>query len=212
MENVIQGSAEWLALRAGKVTASRVADVLAKTKTGYGASRANYLAELICERLTGQPAERFTNAAMAWGSEKEPEARSTYAFLNDVDVVEIGFVAHPTIANAGCSPDGLVGDAGLVEFKCPNSSTHIDTLLGQSVPEKYVKQIQFQLACTGRKWADFCSFDPRLPGHMQIFIRRIERDDAMIAEMEAEIVKFLGELETKLAALDQLYSQKEAAE
>lgn len=199
-----QGSQEWLAARIGKVTASRVADVIATTKTGYSASRANYEAELIAERLTGEPAEKFSNAAMAWGTEKEPEAREAYAFLKGVDVVQIGFVDHPVIAMTGASPDGLVGKDGLVEIKAPNTATHLDTLLGGKVPAKYITQMMWQMACTGRQWCDFVSFDPRLPAHLQTFIRRVPRDNALIADLEKEVRKFLDGVESKLAELERL--------
>ena len=208
---IIQGSDEWLALRAGRVTASRVADVVAKTKTGWGASRANYMAELIAERLTGAPAEKFTNAAMQWGTDKEPEARTAYEFMAGVDVVQVGFVHHPRIAMSGCSPDGLVDDDGLVEIKCPNTATHLDTLLGRTVPGKYITQIQWQLACTGRQWCDFVSFDPRMPAHMQLFVSRVMRDDAAIAGLETDVTLFLSEIEGKLADLNSIYGEKEAA-
>lgn len=206
-----QGTAEWLALRCGKVTASRVADVIAKTKTGYGASRANYMAELIAERLTGEPAEKFTNAAMAWGTEKEPEARDLYAFMVDAEVQQVGLIEHPNINDCGASPDGLVGDDGLVEIKCPNTATHIDTLLGQTVPAKYVTQMQWQMACTGRRWCDFVSYDPRLPDSMRLFIKRVERDQAAIDDMSGEVIAFLAELNDKVAALRERYERKEAA-
>src|SRR6185436_7929339 len=173
-EEIIQGSDQWKALRLGKVTASRVADVVARTKTGYGASRANYAAQLIAERLTGVPAETYTNAAMQHGTDTEPEARSAYEFYQGVTVVEVAFVPHPAIAEAGCSPDGLVGDDGQVEIKCPNTATHLETLLGQAVPGKYDTQVQFQMACTGRKWCDWVSYDPRMPEHMRLFVMRIE--------------------------------------
>lgn len=207
-----QGSIEWLAARVGKVTASRVADVIATTKTGYGASRANYMAELIAERLTGQPAERYTNAAMAHGTATEPEARDLYAFMVDAEVEQVGLVEHPTVADSGASPDGLVGDDGLVEIKCPNTATHIETLLGQTVPAKYVTQMQWQMACTGRQWCDFASYDPRLPESMRIFIQRVERDEEYIAWLETEVTKFLTELDEKVAALRAIYEpQREAA-
>lgn len=199
-----QGSQEWLAARVGKVTASRVSDVIATTKTGYSASRANYEAELIAERLTGEPAEKFSNAAMAWGTEKEPEAREAYAFLKGVDVVQVGFVDHPTILMTGASPDGLVGADGLVEIKCPNTATHLETVLGQAVPKKYVTQMMWQMACTGRQWCDFVSFDPRLPAHLQTFIRRVPRDNALVADLEKEVRKFLDGVESKLAELERL--------
>jgi len=211
MSDLIQGSVEWLALRAGKVTASRVADVVAKTKSGWGASRANYMAELIAERLTGEAAERFTNAAMQWGTDHEPDARAAYEFFRDAAVAEIGFVEHPTIGMTGASPDGLVGDDGLVEIKCPNTATHLDTLLSQAVPAKYVTQMLWQMACTGRKWCDFVSYDPRLPESMSMFVTRVERDDKRIIELETEVAAFLTEISTKLEQLNSLYGVKEAA-
>ncbi len=212
MVEIVQGSPEWLAIRCGKVTASRVADVVAKTKTGYGASRANYMAELIAERLTGAPAERFTNAAMAHGTATEPEAREFYEFMAGVDVKQVAFVPHPAIAMSGASPDGLVGDDGLVEIKCPNTATHIDTLLSVTGPSRYMAQMQWQMACTGRQWCDFVSYDPRLPESMRLFTSRIVRDDPLIAELSDEVTKFLAELEAKVAALRALYEpQQEAA-
>lgn len=200
-EELIQGTEEWLHARCGKVTASRVADVVAKTKTGWGASRANYMAELIAERLTGQPTQSYTNAAMQWGIEKEPEARVAYEFFRGVEVVQVGFVDHSSIGMSGASPDGLVGDDGLVEIKCPGTATHIDTLLGQKVPEKYVTQMQWQMACTGRKWCDFVSYDPRLPENLALFIKRVYRDDARINELQSMVQDFLAELDNKEAAL-----------
>jgi putative phage-type endonuclease len=204
---IVQGSPEWFAARCGKVTASRVADVIAKTKTGYGASRANYAAELIAERLTGCTAPSFTNAAMQWGTDTEPKAREAYAARENLEVIEIGFVDHPEIINAGASPDGLVGDDGLIEIKAPNTATHLDTLLNRAVPSKYITQIQFQLACTGRDWCDFVSFDPRLPAEMQMYVRRVDRDVSHIIELETEVASFLAEIDAKVEALRQQYGR-----
>ena len=206
-----QRSEEWFAARLGKVTGSRVADLMAKTKSGYSTSRQNYMAELICERLTGQQGERFTNAAMAWGTETEPQARAAYEFLTDNSVTETGLVLHPVIADFGASPDGLVGADGLLEIKCPNTATHIETLLGEAVPSKYITQMQAQMACTGRAWCDFVSFDPRLPGDLQLWVKRVDRDEAFIAEMESEIRAFLTELDAKVEALRARYSMEKAA-
>jgi putative phage-type endonuclease len=211
MTEIVQGSPEWKALRCGKVTASRVADIVAKTKSGYSTSRANYLAQLIAERLTGTPAESFTNAAMQHGTETEPEARCAYEFYQGVTVEQVAFVPHPKIDQAGASPDGLVGADGLVEIKCPNTATHLETLLGQAVPGKYDTQIQFQLACTGRKWCDFVSYDPRMPEHMRLFVKRVHRDDKRINELETEIASFLLEMAVKLSELNSIYGEKEAA-
>jgi putative phage-type endonuclease len=210
-EGIIQGSDEWKALRLGKVTASRVSDVIAKTKSGYSASRANYMAQLIAERLTDTVAEAYTNAAMIHGTETEPEARAAYEFYQGVTVTEVAFAPHPKIDQAGASPDGLVGADGLVEIKCPNTATHLETLLGQAVPAKYETQMQFQMACTGRKFCDFVSYDPRMPENMRLFIKRLPRDDKRIAELESEIAAFLLEMAVKLSELNSLYGEKEAA-
>lgn len=201
IEMIEQRSDAWFAARIGKVTASKVADVIAKTQSGYAASRANYMAQLICERLTGQREEFFTSAAMQHGTDTEPLGRAAYESLKDVLVDEVGFVPHPSIIMAGASPDGLVGDDGLLEIKCPNTATHIETLLSQTVPNKYNTQMQFQMACTDRSWCDFVSFDNRLPAELQLFVKRIPRDNMYIKLMEDEIVKFLNELDIKIAQL-----------
>jgi putative phage-type endonuclease len=201
MPEIVQGSLEWVQARLGKVTASRVADVIAKTKTGWGASRKNYMAELIAERLTGQPGDTYTNAAMQWGLDTEPQARAAYEFFRDATVEEVGFVEHPTIPMTGASPDGLVGENGLVEIKCPNTATHIDTLLSETIPAKYVTQMQFQMACVGRKWCDYVSFDPRMPEHLRLFVKRVEHDDAKVKELEAAVLEFLAELDATLNKL-----------
>lgn len=205
-----QRSDEWFKARLGKVTASRVADLMARTKTGYSASRANYMAELICERLTGSQAERFSSAAMQWGTDCEPHAKAAYAFLHDALVDDVGFVPHPSIPDFGASPDGMVGADGLIEIKCPNTATHIDTLLGDGIDGKYITQMQVQMACTGRQWCDFVSFDPRLPGDMQLFVQRVPRDNARIAEIEAEVTAFLGEIAKKIDALHSRFSKAAA--
>lgn len=207
MIEIVQGSPEWHALRLGKVTASRVADIVAKTKTGWSASRANYLAELICERLTGAQQERFTNVAMQWGVENEPLARKAYEFMTDNAVTLIGFVDHPRISMSGASPDGLIADAGLVEIKCPNTATHIDTLLTQTVPGKYITQMHWQMACTGRTWCDFVSFDPRMPEEMRLFVKRITRDDATVKDLEAAVCAFLAEVELTIDQLQRAYAE-----
>jgi putative phage-type endonuclease len=199
-----QGSPEWFAQRLGKVTASRVADVIAKTKTGYSTSRDNYMAQLVCERMTNTVAESFTNSAMQWGTETEPLARAAYEAHADVLVDEVAMITHPIIEDAGASPDGYVGSEGILEIKCPNTSTAIDTLLSQAVPSKHITQIQFQLACTGRKWCDFVSFDPRLPTELQLFVKRVPRDDAYIQMLEKEVVQFLTELDGKIKKLNEL--------
>jgi putative phage-type endonuclease len=210
MPEIIQGSAEWFAARLGKVTASRVADVVAKTKSGPSASRNTYMAQLIAERLTGTTQDSFSNAAMQWGTEKEPEARAAYEFFRNETVTEIGFVCHPHIDDCGASPDGLVGADGLLEIKCPNTATHLDTLLGKMVPAKYVNQIQWQLSCTGRAWCDFASYDPRLPERMRLFVKRMPRDEKRIVELETEVAAFLLEMDGRLAELNNIYNQEAA--
>ena len=204
MNEVEQRSPEWFASRLGKVTASRVADVIAKTKSGYSASRDNYMAQLICERLTGQQGESFTNAAMTWGTETEPLARSAFEAYADVMVEEVGFVPHPSIEISGASPDGLVGLFGMLEIKCPNTATHIDTLLTQTVPSKYITQMQWQMACCERQWCEFVSFDPRLPQDLQLFVKRVEFNQTYVAMLEEEVINFLEELEIKVAKLTNL--------
>jgi putative phage-type endonuclease len=199
-----QGTPEWFAQRLGKVTASRVADIMAKTKTGVSASRGNYLAQLVAERLTGQSADTFKSGAMQHGTETEPQARMVYEAETGQIVTEVAMINHPTIEMSGASPDGLVGEDGLVEIKCPNTSTHIATLLADKAPSGYMAQMQWQMACTGRAWCDFVSFDPRMPDDMQLFIKRVPRDEALIAEYEAEVIKFLAEVQEtvdKLVAL-----------
>lgn len=206
---IVQGTPEWFAARCGRVTASRVADVVAKIKTGWGASRATYAAELIAERLTGCTAPSFSNAAMQWGTDTEPHARATYCAKQGVVVQEVGFVDHPEVAMSGASPDGLVGDDGLLEIKCPNTATHLDTLLSGTVPGKYLIQMQWQMACTGRAWCDFVSFDPRLPENMSLFVSRVERDVATILDLETEVSAFVREIDDKVARLLATYGEPE---
>lgn len=197
-----QGSIEWVQARLGKATASRIADIVAKTKSGYSTSRANYAAELLCERLTGEQAARYVSAEMQWGTDKEPEAIAAYAWETDTEPEECGFYIHPRLEMAGASPDRLVGDDGLIEVKCPLTATHLETILGGSIPGRYLTQIQWQLGCTGRAWCDFVSFDPRCPPHLRLHIQRVKRDDAAIAELEKEVAAFLAEIDAKIALLD----------
>jgi len=204
MTELIQRTEEWFTIRRGKVTASRVADLTSKTKSGWGASRANYMAQLIAERLTGTTAESYTNAAMQWGTDTEPQARAAYEFFADAEVKEIGFVIHPKIKEAGASPDGFVDKVGEVQIKRPKTGTHIETLLGGKIPAKYITQMQWGLACSGRKWCDFVSFDPRMPPHLQLFVKRVDRDAERIKELEEMVVEFLGELDAKVIALNAL--------
>lgn len=189
-----QGSEEWLKIRLGKVTASGVADVLAKTKTGVSASKGNYLIKLAIQRVTGVVEESFTNDAMQWGKDNEAQARVAYEVASGNFVDQIAFVDHPSIQWFGASPDGLINQDGLVEIKCPNSATHWSYIKDDGPPTKYYIQMQAQMACTGRSWCDFVSFDPRMPERSRLFIKRVDREDEYIAEMEAEIKKFLDEV------------------
>jgi len=204
---ILQSDPQWATARVGHVTASRIADLMAKTKTGWGASRANYAAQLVAERLTGNASESYSNAAMQWGVETEAQARAAYEFRQDVTCGEAAFLKHPCIEWAGASPDGFVSNDGLVEFKCPNTSTHIDTLLGAKVPEKYVLQMQWQMAVTDRGWCDFVSFDPRLPEEMRMFLRRVERDNVLIRTLESEVQLFLAEIDDTLKQLRRQYAE-----
>jgi putative phage-type endonuclease len=204
MTEVEQRSDAWFTARLGKVTASRIADIIAKTKSGYSASRDNYMAQLICERLTGQKAESFSNSAMEWGVANEALAISAYENATNVLVETMGFVDHPTIAMSGASPDGLVSLFGCIECKCPQTNTQIETLLADKVPTKYLPQIQWQLRCCERQWADFISYDPRLPADLQLFVKRVEFDPEYVAMLEKEVVQFLAELDDKVNKLTNL--------
>tara|TARA_R110000868_G_scaffold252395_2_gene509042 strand:+ start:370 stop:996 length:627 start_codon:yes stop_codon:yes gene_type:complete len=200
--NFPQGSEEWLASRAGKVTASRISDVMAKIKSGESAAKRDYRAQIVAEILTGRPQESgFTNAEMQWGTETEPLARGAYEIKEGALVEQVGLVIHPTIDRAGASPDGLVDDDGLIEIKCPKTATHLQYLLDGVAPSKYQLQMLWQMACTGRAWCDFVSFDPRLPDDLQFFKVRFLRDDKRLAEIEAEVTAFLGEVDATIKQL-----------
>lgn len=205
-EELIQGSREWRQARAGSVGASDISDLMAQTKSGWGASRANLMARLVAERLTGEPSEFFVSAAMQHGTDTEPLARTAYSFMTDSDVAEVGLIRHPSITGSHASPDGLVGEDGLVEIKCPQTATHIETLLSGAIPEKYLRQMLWQMACTGRQWCDFVSFDPRMPGDLQLFVKRVPRDGAAIVEIEEAVRFFIIELDAKIRKLDALRS------
>ena len=196
-----QGTEEWLAIRLGKVTASRIVDIVPGVKGKYLASRKNYMAELACEILTGKGSDNFVSGAMQWGTETEPLARSAYEAITGNMVAEVGFIDHNTIECFGASPDGLVDPDGSIEIKCPNTATHIETLTGSPVARGYVYQMQTVMLCGRRKWCDFISYDPRLPDNLSIFIKRFQRDETMIAEIKAEVEKFTNELNELLAKL-----------
>ncbi len=198
---LLQRSPEWHAARCGSLGASALYEIVARTKSGYSASRANRLAALVVERLTGQAQESFQNAAMIHGIETEPEARAAYSFYKDVEVAEVGLIKHPTIAWTHASPDGLIGDDGMLEIKAPQPAAHLAVLTGQGIPDKYIIQCQWQMACSGRKWNDFASYSPAFPEHLRLWVRRIDRDPARIEQLEYEARAFLAEVEDTLAAL-----------
>lgn len=199
-----QGTESWFADRCGCATASRIADIIATTKSGPSASRQNYLAQLVAERLTGTVDPSFSNAAMVWGTETEPLARAEYEILTGEMVEQVGFVRHPQIPTAGASPDGLVCDDGLVEIKCPNTATHIEYLLAGKVVSKYVPQMAWQIICTGRKWCDFVSYDPRLPDGLKLFKIRYTPEPEYLKDLEDKVCEFLKDVEQTVLKLKAL--------
>lgn len=194
-----QGTPEWMAERAGRVTASALSNVMmAKSTAGYQ----NYMAQLICERLTGEPVETFKSAAMEHGNETEPQARAFYELETGNDVVECGFIQHPTLTYSGASPDGLIGELGLVEIKCPQPAKHIKNLMGGTIDKAYALQMQWQMECTGREWCDFVSFNPSFPDHLRLHITRVVRDAERIEEIKAAVTTFLAEMDAKMRVLE----------
>ena len=208
MADFAQGTPEWKRQRCGIVTASRMSDITAKTKSGYSATRANYMAEKLIERLTGEPQDTYTNAAMQWGTDNEPFARDAYRFYSGEEVVETGFILHPTIKNAGASPDGLVGDKGMLEIKCPNTATHIEFLRTLDIPLKYQLQMSFQMMTCNREWCDFVSFDPRLPEEMRFAVQTYGLDKNIVEFLTTEINKFNDELDEMERELRAKYMEK----
>ena len=202
---IIQGTDEWFDVKSGKVSASSVANCMMKDST---AGFRNYRAKLVAERLTGEREETFTSSEMQWGIDQEEFARAAYELETCNDVQEVGFVDHGSIESFGCSPDGLVGDDGLVEIKCPKTATHMDYLLAGNMPKDHIKQVQTQLVCTGRKWCDFVSYDPRMPIELQLFVVRVERDEDMITDIEVAVVKFLSEVEDMVESMNILIKRR----
>ena len=196
-----QGSTAWKMERLGHITASRIADVLAIVKTGEAKGREKYRWELVTQRITNEITEGYTNEAMAWGTATEPQARIVYEMKNEVFVEQVGFIKHPALEWVGASPDGLVEAAGLIEIKCPNTDTHLQTMLADKAPNKYVPQMQMQMWVTNREWCDFVSYDPRLPDDLSYFCKRVNRDNDFIAKMEVEVKKFLEEVAYTLTVL-----------
>ena len=196
-----QGTPEWRQERSGKATASNFDKVLAKIKTGEAAGRIKYRIQVVTERLTGNPVDGYQNAAMQWGIATESEARMAYEADRGVIVEEVGFIKHATIENCGASPDGCVGDDGLVEIKCPESTTHLSWMEADRLPPEHVAQCQGQMAVTGRKYLDFVSYDPRFPPNLQSFVVRVPRDDDYIKNLEAEVIVFLKEVDAMVERL-----------
>ena len=207
---MIQGSEEWFNARRGFVGASKINDVMATTKSGgEAATRRNLRAAIVAERLTGTSAESFTSIAMQHGIEYEPIARALYEVANGVDVEQVGFILHPSINMTGASPDGLIGSDGLIEIKCPNTSTHIDYLLAGVPPKEYRNQMLWQMECTGRNWCDFVSYDPRMPDDMQLFTIRYMRDEEKLSELRRGVIKFLEEVDEVLDKLQEYRKKQE---
>ena len=204
-----QGTDEWKAERVGKVTASKLIDIIDRTKSGsFTAKRNAYASQLAIERISGQPYTFTPSSSMDWGTKMEPEARNAYRETVFEEVNEVGFIPHPSIIDAGASPDGLVGDDGLVEIKCPESHTHIGYVLDGQVPEKYIPQMQWQMACTGRQWCDFVSYDSRCPEGLRLFVKRLERDDIYISTAEETVRRFLAEVDVMVEKLKNKLSEK----
>ena len=195
-----QGSPEWFAMRCGKVTASRIADVMAKPREPGKGMRVNYMWQIVVERLTRQPMKTYQSKTMLEAHEWEPMARAAYTFHTDHEVEQVAFVDHIDIPQCGCSPDGLVGKEGLVEIKCPELTAHMDTMLKDTIPSEYFKQMQFQMACTGRRWCDYVSFNADLPERMRKAIIRVDRDGTAISAMEAEVRHFQTQVDLALSA------------
>jgi putative phage-type endonuclease len=205
-KDIIQRSDDWYKARCGSLGASQLNEALATTKGGWGASRETIKNKIIAERLTGIPSDNYVNAAMQFGIDNEDAARKAYEAYAGVFVDEMGIAKHPVLLHTHASPDGLVGEDGLIEIKVPNTTTHIETLKSQKVPSKYMNQMLWQMRCIDRQWCDYVSFDPRLPEHLQLFVKRVERDDAAIAELEAKVAEFLTEVEGEIEELNRRFS------
>lgn len=193
-----QRTDDWYDARLGRATASRFKDVMTTIRSGEAAAVKNYRAELVAERLTGKPAESFTTQAMQHGIDSEPVARLEYQLFTGRNVTECGFFKHNEL-EAGASPDGLIGEDGLLEIKCPNTASHIETLIKRAVPSQYFWQVMGQLWITGRKWCDFVSFDDRLPDNAQLFITRVERDEAAIEQLSETVKSFLASVDQEVS-------------
>lgn len=204
MNNIVQGTEEWFAAKAGKVTASRIADVLATIKSGESAARRNYRTQLVCERLTGKIEETFSNSHMERGIALEPYAREAYELQTGSIVEQVGFIDHPIIPMSGASPDGLVGSDGSIEIKCPTPANHIEYLLGKEPPSKYKPQMTWQMLCAERQWVDFVSYCPEMPANLQLFVVRFVPEPEYSVTVAQEVIKFLAEVDETIAKLMEL--------
>jgi len=204
--DIEQGTPTWHEARCGSIGATAINDIMSTGKgSAESAGRKNYRAAKVCEILTNCTAENYVNAAMQRGTDLEPAARDVYSFVKGVDVEQVGLIKHPALNYSHASPDGLVGTDGMIEIKVPSPANHIEYLLAGVVPSIYVKQLQWQMACSGRLWNDFVSYGPELPEELQIFIVRMERDNAMIAEMEKYVMEFQASI---LKMIDDLQKLK----
>ena len=203
-----QGTDEWRQARCGSVGASDAPKVMRRVKSGgYSADRDSLMAAKVLERLTGVPVEIPKTFAMLQGTAREPEARLLYSMVRGVEVEEAGLVPHPFVNGSHASPDGYVSDTvGLIEIKCPLPAAHLDTLLSETISNDHIVQMQWQMACTGRHWCDFVSFNPDFPGPMQFWSKRVERNPGFIGELEREITQFIKELEQKVERLSRRYA------
>lgn len=208
-----QGGADWLQMRCGSCTASRLGDALAKLKDASkeSAARATYRKQLVIERLTGRATETYVSDAMIWGTETEPQARVEYEMLTGNSVKQIGLAMHPSIKWFSASTDGLVGDDGILEIKCLTSINHLDILISGEIPKDYHWQMLGGMACAERQWCDFVSFDPRMPEGLQLFVKRFPRNDALISGMELEVIQFLSEVERDVETLKQRAKEQRAS-
>ena len=197
-----QGSPEWFQKRYGNASASRIKDIIAKTKSGYSASRDNYLTELVLERF-GVFKEPFTTKSIEWGLEQEPFARARHEAEQNIFVEQCGYILHPTIAKSGASPDGLIGNEGVLEIKCPDTKTHFEYLIAEKVPAAYIPQMTWQIICTGRKWADFVSYDSRAPQGLDYFYIRYTPEEGYMLQLEEEVKTFLKEVDEKFIQLSE---------
>jgi len=199
-----QRTDEWFKARLGKVTASKVSDVLAKIKSGEAAVRRNYKMQLATERLTNQKTDTYINQAMQDGIDREDTAREIYEIVRDIKVEQVGFIDHPTIKMAGASPDGLLPDNGVLEIKCPIETTHTTNLLERKLPSRYISQVQWQIACTGAEYANFVSYNPNFEPKLQLMFIEVERDNEYIEMLEEEVSTFLLEVDEVVKTLREL--------